>query len=62
MEPDIKRYQSRHHFYQTLRQLLPTTRICITEIRLSFDCMYFPFFFFCIYIEKDIRISASKYA
>ena len=44
-----------------LKQLLPITRICAAEIRLSFKCKHFAFF--CIYIEKDImRISAQKYA
>ena len=47
----------------SLRRLLPITRIYVAEIRLSFDYMHLPFFLFCIYIEKDITlISAGKYA
>ena len=49
--------------FTTIWRLLPIKRICAAEIRLSFDCKHFAFFFFCIYIEKDIAlISAGKYA
>ena len=39
---------------QLLRRLLPITRICAQELRLSMDCMHFVVFSFCTFALKKI--------
>ena len=43
------------HFTFTVRSVLPITGIY--QRKYNFDCMHFLFFFFCVSIEKILRVN-----
>ena len=58
----MQRREKRRYFF-TKKAAFTDPGDLSVEIRVSLDCMYFAFFIFCIYIEKDVtRISAHNYA
>ena len=45
------------HFTFTVRSVLPITGIYERKYACNFDCMHFLFFFFCVSIEKILRVN-----
>ena len=47
-------------YYTVLRSFYRSCVFKLINLRMPFDCMRFTWFFFCVYLEEDIRRNWSK--